>query len=172
MDFILNGIVGRLGILPFEKRLVDTFSGDKVKDSKKIKSLDFNSICCQSDASEVFGTVEKIPVSLLDKSITDLSLKLESAYNQFGKCTNKIVPVLFFNRSLKDVQLQNVISLFTHLNNLGSLVNFEKFDYKICLQNSINKNSCLKTPENKVILYTDSSEPILKTFIDGELSPE
>jgi hypothetical protein len=51
------------------------------------------------------------------------------------------------------------------------LLDLKKFDLEKCLEKSIKSNSCEKGDElNKVMLITDSNEPILKVLIDGELS--
>lgn len=82
LDYLLNGIIGRLGIVPFKRNIMHTFkNNNEGKDEEtlsikyfcclsieitKIKRINFNSLCIPSDLSAIIGIGpgDKIEVSL------------------------------------------------------------------------------------------------------------
>ena len=44
LDYILNGIMGRLGVVPYIEKIKENFSCQVIDPSKDIKSINFNQI--------------------------------------------------------------------------------------------------------------------------------
>lgn len=59
LDYLLNGIIGRLGVIPFKRKILNPLN-----EQDKIRVLDFNSICKANTLTQILGSIEKFPVSL------------------------------------------------------------------------------------------------------------
>lgn len=44
LDYILNGIMGRLGVVPYIEKIKENFSRQEIDPSKDLKSINFNQI--------------------------------------------------------------------------------------------------------------------------------